>query len=85
MKTRKTTQIAVRLLPEEKRQLNYFATRLGISPSALVRNQIKTLLSELEEKVNDTYYSKIADMTVLSGPKYTQEELEELFLPDKSE
>jgi len=82
MKTNKTTQIAVRLLPEEKRQLFYFATRLGLSPSALVRNQIKTMLGELEDKVNDSYYSKIADMAVLSGPRYTQEELESLFSPD---
>ncbi len=79
MKINKTTQIAIRLQPEEKRQLTYFATRLGISPSALVRNQIKSLLKELEEKVADGYYANIADMTVLSGPKYSQDEIEDLF------
>lgn len=79
MKVNKTTQIAVRLQPEEKRQLFYFATRLGISPSALVRNQIKTMLQDLEEKVSDGYYTNIADLTVLDGPKYDQEEIEKLF------
>jgi predicted DNA-binding protein len=79
MKINKTTQIAVRLQPEEKRQLFYFATRLGISPSALVRNQIKTMLKELEEKVSDGYYANIANMAVLEGPKYDQEEIEKLF------
>jgi|GEM_PF-2328355 len=79
MKNNKTTQIAVRLQPEEKRQLFYFATRLGISPSALVRNQIKTMLQELEDKVKDGYYSNIADMAILEGPKYEQEEIEKLF------
>jgi hypothetical protein len=79
MKTNKSTQIAVRLQPEEKRQLSYFATRLGLSPSALVRNQIKYLLKELEEKVSDEHYSNIAEMAVLSGPKYSQEEIEKLF------
>lgn len=82
MKINKTTQIAIRLQPEEKRQLFYFATRLGISPSALVRNQIKTMLKELEDKVNDKYYSNIADMAVLEGPKYDQEEIEKLFTPE---
>ena len=79
MKINKSSQIAIRLQPEEKRQLSYFATRLGLSPSALVRNQIKYLLKELEEKVNDKYYTNIADMAVLSGPKYSQEEIEDLF------
>lgn len=79
MRTNKTTQIAVRLQPEEKRQLFYFATRLGISPSALVRNQIKTMLQELEEKVKDGYYSNIANMAILEGPKYEQEEIEKMF------
>jgi predicted DNA-binding protein len=82
MKNNKTTQIAVRLQPEEKRQLFYFATRLGISPSALVRNQIKTMLQELEEKVKDGYYSNIADMAILEGPKYEQEEIEKMFKPE---
>lgn len=82
MKINKTTQLAVRLQPDEKRQLMYFATRLGISPSALVRNQIKSLLKDLEEKVEDGYYNSIADMAVLSGPKYSQEEIEELFVAD---
>lgn len=82
MKINKTTQLAVRLQPDEKRQLLYFATRLGISPSALVRNQIKTLLKDLEEKVEDGYYNSIADMAVLSGPKYSQEEIEKLFVAD---
>jgi predicted DNA-binding protein len=82
MKINKTTQLAVRLQPDEKRQLVYFATRLGISPSALVRNQIKSLLKDLEEKVADGYYSNIADMAVLSGPKYSQEEIEDLFVAE---
>jgi predicted DNA-binding protein len=79
MRINKTTQIAVRLQPEEKRQLTYFATRLGISPSALVRNQIKSLIKELEEKVADGYYTNIAEMAVLSGPKYSQDEIENMF------
>jgi predicted DNA-binding protein len=82
MRINKTTQLAVRLQPDEKRQLTYFATRLGISPSALVRNQIKSLLKDLEDKVADGYYNNIADMAVLSGPKYSQEEIEELFVAD---
>ena len=75
----KTVQIAVRLEPEEKKQLSYFAGRLGLSPSALVRNQIKSLLKDLEEKVADKYYANIAETAVLSGPEYTQQEIEELF------
>lgn len=82
MKINKSTQLAVRLQPDEKRQLTYFATRLGISPSALVRNQIKSLLKELEDKVTDGYYNNIADMTVLAGPKYSQEEIEDMFAAD---
>jgi predicted DNA-binding protein len=82
MKINKSTQLAVRLQPDEKRQLVYFATRLGISPSALVRNQIKTLLKDLEDKVADGYYSNIADMAVLSGPKYSQDEIEDLFVTE---
>ena len=79
MRVNKTTQLAVRLQADEKRQLVYYATRLGLSPSALVRNQIKTLLKDLEDKVSDEYYSNIADMSILAGPKYTQEEIEEMF------
>lgn len=85
MKVNKTTQIAVRLQPDEKRQLFYFATRLGISPSSLVRNQIKTLLQDLEDKVTDTYYNNIADIAALSGPKYTQQEIEDLFVSKNKE
>lgn len=82
MKINKSTQIAIRLQPDEKRQLSYFATRLGISPSALVRNQIKSLLKDLEEKVADGYYSNIADMAMLSGPKYSQDEIEAMFVAE---
>jgi predicted DNA-binding protein len=78
-KTNKTVQIAVRLNPEEKTRLNFFAGRLGISPSALVRNQIKILLKELEEKVADKYYANIAENAILSGPEYSQDEIEKLF------
>ena len=78
-KTKKTVQIAVRLEPEEKKQLTFFSTRLGLSPSALVRNQIKKLLKELEEKVADKYYANVAESAILSGPEYTQKEIEDLF------
>lgn len=83
-KHNKTVQIAVRLTAEEKKQLVFFAGRLGISPSGLVRNQIKTLLKDLEDKVADKYYVNIAETAILSGPEYTQEEIEELFGSNKS-
>ena len=79
IKNNKTDQIAVRLEPEEKKQLTFFASRLGLSPSTLVRNQIKKLLSELEEKVIDKYYVDVAESVTLSGPEYTQKEIEDLF------
>jgi predicted DNA-binding protein len=79
IRSNKTVQIAVRLEPEEKKQLTFFANRLGLSPSSLVRNQIKKLLKELEEKVSDKYYANIAESAILSGPEYTQEEIEDLF------
>jgi predicted DNA-binding protein len=79
IKNNKSVQIAVRLEPEEKNQLNFFASRLGLSPSSLVRNQIKKLLKDLEEKVADKYYANIAESAILSGPEYTQEEIEDLF------
>jgi hypothetical protein len=44
-----------------------------------VRNQVKTLLEELKQKVNDTHYSNIAEISLLSGPNFSQEEIEEIF------
>jgi len=85
IKTKKTVQIAVRLEPEEKNQLNFFATRLGLSPSSLVRNQIKKLLKELEERLADKYYANIAESAILSGPEYSQKEIEDLFGSEKVE
>lgn len=79
MKYKKSTKIAVRLEPREKQLLFYFATRLGLSPSALVRNQIKTMLNELEERVSDAHFLNITNITALQGPTYTQEEIEKLF------
>lgn len=79
MKTKKSSKLAVRLEPKEKKLLNYFATRLGISSSALVRNQIKSMLKELEEKVSDSHYTNLTQINTLSGPTYSQEEIEELF------
>jgi len=79
MKTNKSSKLAVRLEPNEKRLLDYFATRLGVSSSALVRNQIKTLLKELEEKVSDSHYVNITKISKLSGPTFTQEEIEQTF------
>jgi predicted DNA-binding protein len=78
-KIKKESQLAVRLEPQEKELLNYFATRMGISPSALVRNQIKFLLKDLEEKLTDKYYANMADRTLITEPKFTQEEIEEIF------
>ena len=79
MKNNKTSKLAVRLTPKEKELLNYFATRLGVSASALVRNQIKTMLSELEDKVSDTHYINMTKLPTLTGPTYSQEEIEDLF------
>lgn len=79
MKNNKTTKIAVRLEPKEKKLLFYFATRMGLSPSALVRNQIKSMLSELEEKLADAHYLNVTNLTSLTGPTYTQDEIENLF------
>ncbi|MFQ5492725.1 MAG: hypothetical protein ACE5DX_01020 [Candidatus Dojkabacteria bacterium] len=79
MKNNKSTKIAVRLEPREKKLLFYFATRLGISPSALVRNQIKSMLGELEDKLADTHYLNVTKVSSLNGPTYTQDEIEDLF------
>ena len=79
MKTRKSSKLAIRLEPREKELLNYFATRLGMTPSVLVRNQIKSLLKDLEEAIENKYYVNIAKIAAFSGPKYTQEEIENLF------
>ena len=79
MKVNKTSKLAIRLEPKEKQLLSFYANRLGISPSAIVRNQIKTLLSTLEEKVSDKYYSSIVEMSNFAGPNFTQEEIEKLF------
>jgi predicted DNA-binding protein len=79
MKNNKTTKIDIRLEPRERKLLNYFATRLGVSPSALVRNQIKVLLSELEGKVEDNFYANLAKVSITTGPIYTHEEIKQLF------
>ncbi|MEI7579110.1 MAG: hypothetical protein WCJ58_03655 [bacterium] len=75
----KTTKLAVRLEPREKKLLNYYATRLGLSSSALVRNQIKTMLQELEEEVANFRYVNMTKISSLTGPTYSQEEIKELF------
>ncbi len=79
MKKNKTTKIAVRLEAREKKLLFYFATRLGLTPSALVRNQIKTMLNELEDNLADSRYINLTKIPALGGPTYSQEEIEELF------
>jgi len=79
VKTNKTSKLAIRLEPREKDLLNYFATRLGMSPSVLVRNQIKSLLKDLEEAVENKYYVNIAKISAISGPEYSQEDIESLF------
>jgi len=79
MKENKSSKLAVRLEPKEKKLLSYYANRLGISPSAIVRNQIKTLLSSLEEQIQDQYYSNIVEMNTFAGPKFTQDEIEKIF------
>jgi predicted DNA-binding protein len=83
MKQNKTSKLAVRLEPKEKKLLNYYANRLGISPSAIVRNQIKSLLTNLEEQLSDTYYTNVAEMNAFSGPNFSQDEIEKLFEVDK--
>lgn len=79
MKQNKSSKIAVRLEEKEKRLLTYYANRLGISPSAIVRNQIKTLLVNLKERLSDSYYTSIVEEKNFSGPDYTQDEIEKLF------
>lgn len=74
-----TTKLAIRLEPEEKDLLFYFARKLGVSPSALIRNQIKVLLKEMEEKLTDKYYLQLTSLNSYSGPTYTQEDIEKLF------
>ena len=73
MKNNKTSKLAVRLEPKEKKLLVYYATRLGISPSAIVRNQIKSLLSNLEEQLTDNCYSNLVGVSAFKGPNFTQE------------
>jgi len=79
MKENKTSKLAIRLEPKEKRLLTYYADRLGISPSAIVRNQIKTLLTNLEEQLSDKYYSNVIEMSAFKGPNFTQDEIEKIF------
>lgn len=79
MKKNKTSKIAVRLEPREKKLLFYFATRLGLSPSALVRNQIKSMLKELEDNIQDSHILNITKLTPLNGPTYSQDEIESMF------
>lgn len=79
MKKNMTTKLAIRLEPEEKDLLFYFARKLGVSPSALIRNQIKVLLKEMEEKLTDKYYLQLTSLNSYSGPTYTQEDIEKLF------
>lgn len=79
MNKNKTSKLAVRLEPKEKRMLNYYAAKLGVSSSALVRNQIKSLLQELEEKVTDSHYVNVTKLSTFSGPTFTQEEIEDIF------
>jgi len=78
-KTNKSTKLAVRLEPKEKHLLNYFATRLGVSASALVRNQIKSMLKDLEGELSDAKYINMTKIPTLGGPTYTQEEIKDLF------
>lgn len=79
MKINKSTKLAVRLEPKEKKLLDYFAGRLGVSSSALVRNQIKSMLKELEEAVEDKQYINMVKISSLAGPTYSQEEIKDLF------
>jgi len=79
MKNNMTTKLAVRLEPGEKDLLFYFASKLGVSPSALIRNQIKVLLKEMEEKLTDKYYLQLTSLDSYNGPTYSQEDIEKLF------
>jgi hypothetical protein len=83
MKQNKTSKLAVRLEPKEKKLLTYYANRLGISPSAIVRNQIKSLLTNLEEQLTDQYYTNLVEVSSFNGPNFTQEEIENLFEVEK--
>jgi predicted DNA-binding protein len=74
-----TTKLAIRLEPEEKDLLFYYARRLGLSPSALIRNQVKVLLKEMEEKLTDKYYLQLTSLDAYKGPTYSQEDIEKLF------
>lgn len=79
MKNNMTTKLTVRLEPEEKDLLFYFARKLGVSPSALMRNQVKVLLKEMEEKLVDKYYLQLTSLDSYKGPTYSQEDIEKLF------
>ncbi len=79
MKNNMTTKLAIRLEPEEKDLLFYYARKLGLSPSALIRNQIKILLKEMEEKLIDKYYLQLTSLEAYKGPSYSQEDIEKLF------
>lgn len=79
MKNKMTTKLAIRLEPEEKDLLFYFASKLGVSPSALIRNQIKVLLKEMEEKLTDKYYIQLTSLDSYKGPSYSQEDIENFF------
>jgi predicted DNA-binding protein len=79
MKNNMTTKLAIRMEPEEKDLLFYYARRLGLSPSALIRNQVKVLLKEMEEKLTDKYYLQLTSLDAYKGPTYSQEDIEKLF------
>lgn len=76
---KKSSKLAIRLEPKEKEMLFYFSNKLGISPSALVRNKVKQLINELEEKLSDQYLTQLTDINGFNGPVFSQEEIEELF------
>jgi len=79
MKSNKTSKIALRLEEEEKQLLFYYASKLGLTPSALIRNQIKKMLQDLEEQLADKHILNITNSSLVTGPNFTQEEIEDLF------